>query len=99
MASAPRAFSSSTNPPGYIQGLCAAAARQHPAHGRILDVPMWVAASAADETGIVLCLLDHLRLVAGTQQCNRIRLAAPGSESLALVLQESDDLLIEPGWN
>ncbi len=55
-----RALSVVINPRGYVQGLCLTELKDHPLHGRIVDVPVFLATSAADEEGVAGALLGHL---------------------------------------
>jgi hypothetical protein len=59
---------------GYVQGLCISALRGHVVHGRILDVSVFVVTSVADEIGVAIDLLRHLRALAQTEGCDGIRL-------------------------
>lgn len=70
-----------TNTRGYVQGLCVSGGRKHIADGRILDVPIFVAASAADADGVAIDLLHYLKRLARTKACNRIRISASGRDS------------------
>jgi hypothetical protein len=86
-----------TNPLGYIQGLCTVATRQHPTHGRILDVPLFVVASVSDEQGVSLSLVDYVRAMSRTQRCSRIRIRAHGNEDLSAALRADDSITVEQG--
>lgn len=68
------------NPRGYVQGLCVHMLARHGVHGPILDVPVFVVASAADEIGVAGALLHHLRTVAGRLDCAAIRIRTGGAE-------------------
>jgi hypothetical protein len=61
------------NPVGYVQGLCLCAVRGHLLHGRILDVSIFVVASAADAPGVANDLLGYLRTLAKGEACGAIR--------------------------
>lgn len=71
-----------TNPRGYLQGLCVHAVVRHPVQGAILDVPVFVVASAADEMGVAAALLCDLCVVAGRSDCAAIRICIEGSQRL-----------------
>lgn len=62
------------NPLGYVQGLSVCAVRTHPSHGRILDVPVFVVASTADEAGVRADLLRHLQECGGLHGCRMLRI-------------------------
>jgi hypothetical protein len=70
-----------TNTRGYVQGLCVSGARKHWVDGRILDVPIFVAASAADADGVAIDLLYYLKRLAKTKACDRIRISTSGRDS------------------
>jgi hypothetical protein len=78
-----------TNPRGYLQGLCVHAVVAHPVQGAILDVPVFVVASAADEIGIVEALFRDLCAVAERLDCAAIRIRTEGSRRLHCHLEES----------
>ncbi|MBS7541361.1 hypothetical protein [Ancylobacter lacus] len=59
-AASSRALSVAINPRGYVQGLCLTEMKDHPLHGRIVDVPVFLATSAADDEGVAGALLAHL---------------------------------------
>lgn len=70
-----------TNPLGYVQGLCVSGVRNHIANGRILDVPIFVAASAADADGVTIDLLHYLKRLAKAKACDRIRIWTLGGDN------------------
>jgi hypothetical protein len=49
------------NSDGYVKGLCVYTPRDHPAYGRMLDVPFLVPASAADNLGVATALSEFLQ--------------------------------------
>jgi|GEM_PF-1482182 hypothetical protein len=61
------------NATGYVKGLCVYAVRTHPTYGRLLDVPFFVVASAADGEGVAAELLDFLRDKCDKFVCSGIR--------------------------
>lgn len=63
-----------TNPVGYIKGLCIAAVRDHPVHGHILDVPIFAATSAADDSVVAADMLSYLKDIGRRAACERLRL-------------------------
>lgn len=71
-----------TNPRGYLQGLCVHAVVTHPVQGAILDVPVFVVASAADEIGVAEALFCDLCAVAERRDCAAIRIRTAGSRRL-----------------
>lgn len=77
------------NPLGYLQGLCVHAVARHPVQGAILDVPVFVVASAADEVGVTAALLCDLCSAAGRLDCAAIRLRIEGSQRLRRHIDES----------
>ena len=40
------------DPQGYVKGLCFSSIKEHSPYGRVLDVPIFVVASAADAEGV-----------------------------------------------
>jgi len=63
-----------TNPLGYVQGLCVASVKESPAEGRVLDVPIFAVASAADEAGVVCDLLQYLQDLGRNGGCGSVRI-------------------------
>ncbi|MCK0195316.1 hypothetical protein MWN34_00135 [Ancylobacter sp. 6x-1] len=53
------------NPRAYVQGLCMAQARQIPGGGPVIEVPVLLAASAADPEGVEAALTTHLTGLTG----------------------------------
>ena len=70
-----------TNPLGYVQGLCVLAVKENTPDGRMLDVPIFAVASAADEAGVVADLLDYLRDVGRNEACGSIRIWTLGQDN------------------
>jgi hypothetical protein len=62
------------NPPGHIQGLCVAAVRSRAGHGRLLDVPIIVITSAADEAGVAADMLAYLKALGEAENCASLRI-------------------------
>jgi hypothetical protein len=61
------------NVDGYVKGLCVYAIRDHATYGRVVDVPLIVAASAADGEGVTAELLEFLRTRCDHAVCSGIR--------------------------
>jgi hypothetical protein len=78
-----------TNPRGYVQGLCVHAVVKHPVQGAILDVPVFVVASAADELGVAAALFGELCAVAERLDCAAIRIRTESSHRLHHHLENS----------
>ncbi len=68
-----------TNPRGYVQGLCLCRQARHVVHGAILDVPLFVVASAADEPGVASALVEDLCAIAGRLDCAAVRIRTGNS--------------------
>lgn len=77
------------NPRGYLQGLCVHAVVSHPVQGAILDVPVFVVASAADEIGVAEALFCDLCAAAERLDCAAIRIRTEGSQRLRRHLEDS----------
>jgi hypothetical protein len=70
-----------TNAQGYVKGLCIYTVREHWFYGRLLDVPIFVAASAADATGVGAELLQFLQTTRDNAGCSGVRFWAMSRES------------------
>ena len=57
----------------YVRGLCVFAIRRHAAYGCVLDVPILIAASAADGEGVASALVNFLRVACDDAGCSGIR--------------------------
>jgi len=68
-----------TNPRGHVQGLCLWSRGDHAVHGTILDVPVFIVASAADDAGVASALVDDLCAIAGRMDCAAIRIRSEAS--------------------
>jgi len=64
------------NVENYVKGLCIYVVRDHTTYGRLIDVPFFVAASAAD-------VLDYLRAECDRGVCSGIRFWQVGPETWA----------------
>src|SRR5688572_3992874 len=62
---------------GYIKGLCAYFETEHLSRGRLIEVPLFLVASAADPQGVAEELLWNLRKICGEHGCSAVRVAAP----------------------
>ena len=78
-----------TNPLGYVQGLCVAAVKESTPDGRVLDVPIFAVASAADEAGVVAGLLDYLRDCGRNETCGSIRIWTLAQDNWSRHLDET----------
>jgi hypothetical protein len=78
-----------TNPLGYVQGLCVASIRESPSDGRVLDVPIFAVASAADEAGVVGDLLQYLRDRGQSEECGSIRIWTLGKDNWARHIEDA----------
>ena len=61
----------------YVQGLCAYFEIEHLSRGRLLEVPFFLIASAADAQGVADELVRVLRRTCGEQGCVAVRIAIP----------------------
>jgi len=71
------------NAENYVKGLCIYAVRDHTTYGRLIDVPFFVTASAADGEGVTLDLLDYLRTKCDGEVCSGIRFWKVSAETWA----------------
>lgn len=70
------------NPRGRVQGLCLWSQARHAVHGPILDVPIFIVASAADESGVAAALVADLCAIAGRLDCAAIRIRSEAAPRL-----------------
>ena len=61
------------NAKGYVKGLCIYAIREHATYGRLIDVPFFIASSAADAEGVTGELINFLRGKCDQSVCSGIR--------------------------
>ena len=61
------------NSEGYVKGLCIYAVRDHATCGRLIDVPFFIVASAADGEGVTAVLIHFLRGKCDQVICSGIR--------------------------
>lgn len=69
------------NSKGYVKGLCIFAIRDHRHYGRLLDVPVFVVASAADSEGVGAELLQFLEATRDSEGCSGVRFWTMGGET------------------
>lgn len=74
-----------TDAEGHVKGLFIAEMVQSLLFGRVLDVPLFITASAGDEDGVILDLLAAVRAKARAAKCSDIRIWTLGGESWARV--------------
>ena len=78
------------DPQGYVKGLCIYALRDHWFYRRLLDVPIFVAASAADAAGVAAELLQFLQTARDDAGCSGVRFWTMGGQSWERRLNEED---------
>ena len=61
------------NAKGYVKGLCIYALRDHATYGRLIDVPFFIASSAADGEGVTGELINFLRGKCDQSICSGIQ--------------------------
>ena len=61
------------NAKGYVKGLCIYAVKDHATYGRLIDVPFFIASSAADSEGVTEDLINFLRGKCDQSVCSGIR--------------------------
>jgi hypothetical protein len=61
------------NAEAYVKGLCIYAVRKHATYGRVLDVPVFITASAADGEGVAAALINFLKAKGDQSVCSGIR--------------------------
>jgi len=61
------------NAKGYVKDLCIHAIREHATYGRLIDVPFFIASSAADREGVTGELINFLRGKCDQSICSGIR--------------------------
>jgi uncharacterized protein YuzE len=66
---------------GHVKGLLVTELIQSLLFGRVLNVPMFITASAGDEDGIILSLLEAAKVAAREAKCSDIRIWTQGGES------------------
>jgi hypothetical protein len=71
------------NAKGYIKGLCIYVIRVHATYGRLVDVPFFVASSAADSEGVTRELINFLMEKCDRSVCSGIRIWGIGGETWA----------------
>ena len=76
-----------SNPRGHLQGLCVWTQARHAVHGGILDVPVFIVASAADEAGVAAALVGELCAIAARLDCAALRIRSEASPRLLAQFQ------------
>lgn len=74
---------------GHVKGLLVTEMIQSLLFGRVLDVPMFITASAGDEDGIIRSLLDAAKVKAREAKCGDIRIWTQGGESWVRVTSDA----------
>jgi hypothetical protein len=74
----------------HIKGLCVYSIREHWFYGRLLDVPIFIAASAADAQGVGAELLQFLQAVGNRSVCSGARFWTMGAEAWSRRLGEEE---------
>lgn len=74
----------------YVKGLCIYAIRDHWTYGRLLDVPFFVAASAADAEGVGGELVRFIQAKCDQSVCSGIRFWTMGPETWRRRLNAED---------
>ena len=74
---------------GHVKGLFVTEMIQSLLFGRVLNVPMFIAASAGDEDGIILALMEQVKLRAREANCSDMRIWTQGSEGWVRVTADS----------
>lgn len=68
---------------GHIKGLCVTQINQSLLFGRLLDVPLFICVSAADEEGVTLELVDAVKQHARLANCTDVRIWTQGGSAWA----------------
>lgn len=63
-----------SNPRGYLQGLCVAALPEGEREARVLEVPIFIAASVADGEGVAAEMMEFLEAYGRDKVCGGIRI-------------------------
>jgi hypothetical protein len=71
------------NAEGYVKGLCIYAVRDHATYGRLIDVPFFIVAGAADGEGVTAVLIHFLRGKCDQSVCADIRFWTTDRETWA----------------
>jgi len=77
----------STDRQGHIRGLFVTEVVQSLLFGRVLEIPLFVSASAGDEDGIIEDLLQAATAKAEAAGCGDIRIWTPGGESWSRIAE------------
>ncbi|EUC00192.1 hypothetical protein PMI07_003478 [Rhizobium sp. CF080] len=71
-ASSRRDWLTVTDAQGYIRGLCHVFAREHPVHGRRLEIPIFASVSLHDDQGVARRLFEFAKLRAKLDGCEKV---------------------------
>jgi hypothetical protein len=74
----------------HVKGLCIYSIGEHWFYGRLLDIPIFIAASAADARGVGAELLQFLQAVCNRSICSGARFWTMGAEAWRLRLSEEE---------
>jgi hypothetical protein len=75
---------------GVIKGLVVSQAIQSLLFGRTLDAPLFLTASAADEDGVIIALLDAVSARARSAGCRQARIWSSGGEAWRRVADRAE---------
>jgi hypothetical protein len=78
------------NSQGYVKGLCFYSIHDHWFYGRLLDVPIFVVASAADAEAVGAALLKFLQGICDKSVCSGVRFWTMGAQAWGRRLDEED---------
>jgi hypothetical protein len=73
---------------GVIKGLVVSQAIQSLLYGRTLDAPVFLTASAIDEDGVIIALLEKLSERARAAGCRQTRIWSPGGQAWRRVAEK-----------
>jgi hypothetical protein len=74
---------------GHVKGLFVSEMIQSLLFGRVLDVPMFITASAGDEDGVVMGLLEAAKVKAREAKCSDVRIWTQGGASWMRVTDDA----------
>jgi hypothetical protein len=81
-----------TDGEGHIRGLCVTEIVDSPLFGRMVQVPLFLTASAGDEDGVILELVNAARKRGRDAGCAEIRIWAAGGKSWLRATSQSQPL-------
>jgi hypothetical protein len=79
-ASSRRDWLTVTDGQGYIRGLCHVFAREHPVHGRQLEIPIFASVSLLDDQGVARRLFESAKLRAKLEGCEKVHFWSSASK-------------------